>query len=86
MNAKEQIEMVAAAVRAELPVLAAEMVKLSATGFYEGGRFRELAAELTEVPATSRLQTIIGMIQQAAIESVAAGENASMTPGRGRRS
>lgn len=77
MDAKEQIERVTAAVRAELPALATEMVKLSATGYYERGRFRELAAELTEVPATSRLQTVIGMIQHAAIASVAAGSSGS---------
>jgi len=66
---KEQINKVDAAVRAELPVLAAELLKMSSTGSHDGGRFRELARELTGIQPEIRLDLVISMIKRASLEA-----------------
>lgn len=66
----QQLEAMRAAVRRELPALAGEMLTLSSQGFMDGGRFRELAAALTEIPAEIRLNTVMSEINRAALEVV----------------
>jgi hypothetical protein len=72
MTAREQLSAMRAAVQAELPALAREIVTLSNQGVYEGGRFRELARSLTELPEDQRLNIVIGEIKRVALETVAA--------------
>lgn len=70
MSIKEQIEQVELAVRAELPVLAAELLKMSNTGSHDGGRFRELARELSDVHPETRLDIVMGMVKRTSMEAV----------------
>jgi hypothetical protein len=71
MTAHEQMAAMRAAVQAELPALAREVVALSNQGFYEGGRFRDLARSLTELPEDQRLNIVIGEIKRAALDVAA---------------
>lgn len=79
MTAQEQMAAMRAAVQAELPALARELVTLSDQGFYEGGRFRELARSLTELPEDQRLNIVIGEIKRVALEAVAAAPAESLS-------
>lgn len=71
MTAHDQMAAMRAAVQAELPVLARELRLMATQGFHDGGRFREIAAAMTEIPAEVRLSTVIAEINRAALEAVA---------------
>lgn len=71
MTAQEQLTAMRAAVQAELPALARELRLLSTQGHHDGGRFREIAAAMTEIPAETRLSIVLGEINRAALEVAA---------------